>query len=275
MLRCLIADDEAPARKRLERLLAPLVEAKRVEVTAIATDGSEALERLAQGDIDLAFLDVQMPGASGIDVLDRVAPEHRPAVVFTTAYDEYAVRAFEANAVDYLLKPFSEDRLEEAVARVEARAQDDDTPPDGDPRLARLLDYLDEHDTPALLAPQTKTRPRFISVPYRDRQLIIRVDDVVTAEVHDGITRLYALEHDGHGRPHLKQHLVSHTLDSLEEQLDGERFVRVHRSALICLDHLREMVPWFSGRYKLLMVAGHEVLASRERSRMLRERFIS
>ncbi len=274
MLRCLIADDEAPARKRLERLLSPLADEGRVQITALVADGSEALERLAKGDIDLAFLDVQMPGASGIDVLDRVAPEHRPAVVFTTAYDEYAVRAFEANAVDYLLKPFSEDRLEEAVARVEARMQNDDTPQDGDPRLARLLDYLDEHDTPALTA-RPKAHPRHISVPYRDRHLIVSVDDVVTAEVQDGITRLYALEKDNQGRPHLKQHLVSHTLDSLEEQFDADRFVRVHRSALIQLDHLREMVPWFSGRYKLLMVTGHEVLASRERSRMLRDRFIT
>jgi two-component system LytT family response regulator len=274
MLRCLIADDEAPARKRLERLLAPLVDDDRVEIVGQASDGQEAIEAINAGGIDLAFLDVQMPGATGLDVLDRADPAHRPAVVFTTAYDEYAVQAFEANAVDYLLKPFSEERLEEAVARVERRLASGDVPSDGDPRLARLLDYVDG-DGDGAPAQRTSARARYLSVPYRDRLLVVPVADVVTAEVQDGITRLFTRETDSHGRVTLKQHLVSHTLDALEAEFDPEAFVRVHRSALVHLAYLREMVPWFSGRYKLIMETGHEVLASRERARALKERFIS
>lgn len=276
MLRCLIADDEAPARKRLERLLAPLVDDERVAVAAQAADGQEALEAINAGGIDLAFLDVQMPGATGLDVLDRADPACRPAVVFTTAYDEYAVQAFEANAVDYLLKPFSEERLKEAVARVEQRVASGALPDDGDPRLARLLDYVDgDGDEAGAETAPASTRPRYLSVPYRDRLLILPVADIVTAEVQDGITRLFAREVDAGGRVTLKQHLVSHTLDALEAEFDPQAFVRVHRSALVHLAYLREMVPWFSGRYKLIMETGHEVLASRERARSLKERFIS
>ena len=274
-LRVLIVDDEAPARSRLRRLLDGLVDAGRVGSVTEAADGVEALERLAEDQpFDLAFLDVRMPEVDGFDVVERVDPARRPDVVFTTAYDEYALRAFRANAVDYLLKPINAERLEEAVARVEDRHGDRDA---RDERIAALLDTLDDQAA----APPSDGPPieRF-TVQGPDRLVVIAAADVVAAEVSDGITSLYVRQDardpdDGRRSPGgaaLSRHIVGFTLDALESRLDPGRFVRVHRSALVNLTFVREMVPWFSGRYKIVLDGGHEVTASRTRSRELRDR---
>jgi two-component system LytT family response regulator len=274
MLRTLLVDDEAPARQRLGRLLEPLVEQGRVAVVGEAADGVEALHLLEEEPVDLLFLDIQMPELGGFDVLDRIPPHNRPAVVFTTAYDQYALRAFEANAVDYLLKPVEAARLEEAVRRVEARR-------DGDggarhamqERLAELLEYLDRQSFEATPRPPERPEPiRQVSVPGKDRLLVIPVEDLLAAEVQDGITRLFVLTHPAGGPPTLARHIVSYTLDALEQRLDPDAFMRVHRSALVQLRHIREMIAWFSGRYKLVLTGGYEVVASRARSKELRDR---
>ena len=261
MLNVLIADDEVPARSRLRRLLDPLVEAKRIGTIDEAEDGVDALEQLSAGEHDLAFLDVRMPGLDGFDVIDRLAPEARPAIVFTTAYDEYAIRAFEANAVDYLLKPIEAERLTEAVGRAERRTDDE-----GD-RLAHLLETLDGDAS----GPTTRQAEplRQLSVPARDRLLVVSAESILAAEVQDGITNLYVRER---GDSTTNRHIVPFTLDALEGRLDARDFMRVHRSALVQVSRIREMIPWFSGRYKLLLEGGHEVVASRTRSRELKER---
>ena len=265
-LRILIVDDEAPARSRLAALLretdGPVGEVSQAE------DGVDALERMASAEtpFDLVFLDVRMPELDGFDVLDRLDPAHRPAVVFTTAYDEYAVRAFEANAVDYLLKPIEPARLADAVRRAADRtAPDDDARAD---RLAALLDALDEPSTSR--PPRTEPPLRQFTVQGTDRLAVIQVDALVSAEVSDGITNLYVLP-DG-GGAELQRHIVAFTLDTLDARLDPDRFMRVHRGALIAIDHVRALVPWFSGRYKVELTGGHEVTASRARSRELRDR---
>ncbi|MEL6616258.1 MAG: response regulator, partial [Bacteroidota bacterium] len=176
MLRVLIVDDEAPARSRLRRLLDPLSD--RLERIDEASDGVEALDVLSNGEHDLAFLDVRMPGLDGFDVLDRLAPEARPAIVFTTAYDEYAIQAFRANAVDYLLKPVEAERLEEAVGRAERRAEDEGE------RLAHLLETLDADASGA--AEPAEEPIRQLSVPARDRLLVISAESILCAEVNDG-----------------------------------------------------------------------------------------
>ncbi len=262
-LRVLIVDDEAPARSRLRRLLDPLVESDQVGEIEEAADGVEAVERLSAEAFDLAFLDVRMPGLDGFGVIEAVPPGHRPAVVFTTAYDEYAVRAFEANATDYLLKPINAERLAEAVGRADARRQRGDSDEDG---LADLLDALDDEAAPAE-RPAGAPVERF-TVQGRDRLVVVDAEDVVAAEVSDGITSLYVREAGGR----LQRHLVGFTLDALEGRLDPDQFMRVHRNALVNLGAIREMVPWFSGRYKLMLDGGHEVTASRARSRDLRDR---
>ena len=276
MLNTLIVDDEAPARSRLTRLLQPFVEDERVEIIGEAADGVEALETLKEEHVDLLLLDIQMPGLGGFDVLDRLPPERRPVVVFTTAHDAYALRAFEASAVDYLLKPIREDRLAAAVERAEklsesARSASDD-------RLGELLEYLDRQ---AVSKPEPSAQADYLkqlSIPGNDRLTIVSVDQLLAAEIEEGITRLYVLhepEPTAPGQPgklQVGRHIVSHTLDALEQRLDPERFMRVHRSSIVQLDHIREMIQWFSGRYKLVLTGGHEVIASRSRSKELRDR---
>ena len=266
-LRVLIVDDEAPARSRLRRLLDGFVEDGRVGEVVEAGDGVEALDRLAEGErpFDLAFLDVRMPEVDGFDVVERVAPGRRPDVVFTTAYDEYALRAFRANATDYLLKPVEAERLGEAVARVEDRRGDAE---ERDERLAALLDTLDEQAS-AESAPAAGPPIERFTIQGRDRLVVVAVEDVIAAEVADGITSLYVRQPSGAG---VGRHIVGFTLDALEGRLDPARFMRVHRSALVNLACVREMVPWFSGRYKIVLTGGHEVTGSRTRSRELRDR---
>ncbi len=269
MLHALIVDDEAPARRRLARLLKPLETAGRLHVVGEAADGPEALAALDRQAVDLLFLDIQMPEMDGFAVLERLDPARRPHVVFTTAYDQYALRAFEANAVDYLLKPIARERLEEAVGRVERRQG---APGVRDERIDRLLAWL---DTRAETPPAAEAPLRQLSIPYRDRILLVPVEDIVAIEIHEGITRVYVLdEPSGAGRPRLRQHVVGYTLDQLEAHLHPDAFIRVHRSAIVQYSHIRELIPWFSGRYKLLLTGGHEVIASRERSRALKERLM-
>lgn len=269
MLKTLIVDDEAPARARLRRLLRPFEKAGRLEIVAEAADGDEALERLLEGGIDLLLLDIQMPGPSGFDVLDRLPPERRPVVVFTTAHDAYALQAFEASAVDYLLKPIEGERLAAALERAERMAGAER--PAHEERLGELLEYLDRQ---ALRPPPEARREDFlrrVSIPAADRHHIVPVERLVSAEIEEGITRLYIL-HEAAGAPRLSRHIVPHTLEGLERRLDPEAFLRVHRSALVQIAHIREVIPWFSGRFKLVLSGGHEVIASRARSRELRER---
>lgn len=277
-LKTLVVDDELPARQRLRKLLQPMIDQGRIQIVAEAGDGVEALEYLRSPGIDLLFLDIQMPELNGFDVLERLPPEHRPAVVFTTAFDAYALRAFEANAVDYLLKPITAERLAESVGRAERTQRTPDTRHLDNARLTRLLDWIEAHtETPEPPpAPPEREYLRQLSVPHRDRILIIPVSRLVSAEINEGITRLYVLEEEaGTGRGmRVRQHAVGYTLDQLEASLDPAAFMRVHRSAIVQLGQIQEMIPWFSGRFKLVLAGGHEVIASRERSRQLKDQML-
>lgn len=280
MLRILIVDDEPLARARLRKLLQPLAAAGTVALVGEAGDGVEALEQLQRQAVDLVLLDIQMPGLDGFDVIERIPPNCHPAIVFTTAYDQYALRAFEANALDYLLKPVTQERLNHAIARVERLRQAPEMRRTIEEQLARLLDWLDADATPPRPAkPATTTATaeymRQISIPVRDRVLVIPVERLVSAEVVDGITRVYVLEDPLPGqKPRLKPHIVQYALDQLDASLDPNQFLRVHRAALIQFNHIQELVPWFSGRYKLILTGDHEVIASRERSKLLKDRLL-
>ena len=275
MLRVLIVDDEQPARRRLRKLLQPQAEAGRLKVVDEAEDGQAALDILEKEPVDLIFLDIRMPELDGFAVLERIPPERHPVVVFTTAYDDYALRAFEANAVDYLLKPIDRERLDEALTRAERLRQTPETRQVNDERLGKLLDWVEAQA--AAQRPKPLEEPTSyleqISIPYRDRILIVSVDRLVSAEINEGITRLFVLTQDDAGpRPRLRQHVVNYTLEQRESSLHPDVFMRVHRSAIVRLKAIREMIPWFSGRYKLILEGDHEVIASRERSRLLKDR---
>lgn len=272
-LNALIVDDEPPARKRLKKLLQPLQSDGDIRLLGEAADGVEALEKLEELDIDLVFLDIQMPELNGFEVLERLRPDDRPTVVFTTAYDAYALRAFDANAIDYLLKPISKERLTEAVGRAHRLHHGSAGSTVSGEKLDRLLDWLETHqeagrsDAPA----EPKEYIRQLSVPYRDRILLIPVDRVISAEINEGITRIFVMEDDKTRKSRTRQHVVNYTLDQLEANLPPDRFMRVHRSAIVQIDQIQELIPWFSGRYKLILPDDHEVIASRERSKQLKD----
>ena len=271
-LRTLLVDDEAPARKRLQKLLQPFIEEERIEMVGEAADGVEALRILEVEEVDLLFLDVQMPELSGFDVLDRLPPGNRPAVVFVTAFDEYAVEAFQANAADYLLKPIEEGRIAESIARIEERFSDSDDRTSTEDRLAELLEYLDRQSMGESAPSVKQDYIQQISIPGKDRMIIVPVSDLLSAEVQDGITRLYTLARSPGHPPKVSRHIVSYTLEALVHRLDPEAFMRVHRSAIVQVQYIREMISWFSGRYKLVLQGGHEVISSRARSKELRDR---
>ncbi|MFT7553615.1 MAG: two-component system LytT family response regulator [Rhodothermales bacterium] len=272
MLRVFIVDDEAPARTRLAKLLAPMVKAGRVEIVGQAADGVEAVETLSTTQADLVFLDIRMPGLDGFDVLEKLPPDSRPTVAFTTAYDEYALRAFEANAVDYVLKPVTSERLEETIRRAEKLSATPSGKQVDEERLGRLLDWMDAQAGDGAPKGNESTYVKQLSIPYRDRILVTPVERIISIEISEGITRLYVLEETDGPRPKLRQHIVGYTLDQLSTMLHPESFMRVHRSAIVQFTHIKELIPWFSGRYKLVLSGAHEVIASRERSKLLKER---
>lgn len=281
MLKALIVDDEAPARKRMAKLLAPMEKDGRISIEDEAEDGFEALDALENKRYDVVFLDVQMPEMTGFDVLERVPEEDRPIVIFATAHDEYAVKAFEANAIDYLLKPIDRARLERAVARAERLVGKPAEKADDDERFNELLEWLDEQvDYKGRSEKENGDGERDrdgdylkqLSVPYRDRLIIVPVSMIVAAEVRDGITRLVVLDEKPGVGSKTTEYIVNYTLEQLESNLDPDDFMRVHRSSIVQLDAIKEMINWFSGRYKLILAGGHEVISSRERSKLLRRR---
>lgn len=284
MMNVLIVDDEAPARQRMRRLLQPMLDEERVAVAGEAADAVEALELMEREPVDLLLLDIRMPEMSGFDLLGRLDPEDRPEVVFTTAYDRYALRAFEANAIDYLLKPISQERLAESVARAERILDRPARQQVSSERLGKLLDWVDAQQNEvretgtrkaeASLPRDADGYARQIPVSHRNRIRLVPTEQIVAVEINEGITRLFTEQQDQNSPQGLRQHVVDYTLDTLEANLDPAVFARVHRSAIVKLDCIREMVPWQSGRYKLILSHDHEVIASRDRSRQLRERLM-
>ena len=234
-LRAIVVDDEPLARDTVRLLLErdPDVE---VAGEASGADAVPMIERLSP---DILFLDVQMPEVDGFDVLAAVGAEAVPAIVFVTAYDEYAVRAFDVHAIDYLLKPFDDERFARAVARAKDRVLSG--LPDG--RLAALLRQRSPH-------------LRRILVRKRDRVLVVDAGDVDWIEAAD----YYASLHVGDAT-----HLVRESLAELEQRLDPEQFVRVHRGAIVNVARVREIHPMFHGDGALVLASGARVKLSRAR----------
>jgi two-component system LytT family response regulator len=243
-MRVLIVDDEALARDRLRRLLA---QAGDVEIVGEAADGLEALQMIETLVPDLVLLDIQMPGLDGFGVVEAL--EDPPQIVFVTAYDEHAIRAFEVNALDYLLKPFSRVRLQKAIRRAQAAVAGEH---DLSAQLRPLL---------ANLAAQGRTMVR-LAVRDRERIRVLDVDEVDWIGIQDE----RAVVHVGD-----REYPIRRTLAELEARLDPARFFRAHRSAIVNLDRVKEVIPWFKGSHKLRLTTGAEVELSRAQARALRE----
>jgi two-component system LytT family response regulator len=237
-LRVLIVDDEAPARRRLARLLAAVPD---VALAGEAEGGHEAVERIRALAPDLVLLDVQMPGLDGFGVVDAVGPSAMPAVVFVTAYDAHALRAFEVRALDYLLKPVAPERLREAVDRARPRAA-----------ARRIADAVDADDAP-VGAPAAPPLRHLLVHDARGAQLL-PVDDVELARAE----RNYVALHTARG-----VFRVRGTIGTLAARLDAARFLRVNRSDVVRLDAIRELQPWSHGDYRIVLRDGTALLWSR------------
>lgn len=242
-LRTLIVDDEYPAREELRYLLRSFPE---VEVVGEAAEAQEALELIKNIDYDLCFLDIKMPGPSGIDLVGELARvPHRPAVIFITAYPDFAVKAFDLDAVDYLLKPFDEARLGRALQRL----------------LERGPETFGSAHVP-VSEPERLPGIDKIPVPYHDRTVLLDVDEIVYATA----TRGYSYLMTAQGR-----HLVSYSLTKLERRLGGRNFFRTHRGYLINLNRAQAIEPDFKGTLQVLMDDGEtSVPVSRRQARALK-----
>lgn len=241
-LRTLVVDDERLARTELRRLLEPH---EPVQVVGEAANADEAESAIRTHDPDLLFLDVQMPGDSGFDLLERL--DAVPYVVFVTAYDEYAIRAFEVNALDYLVKPVEPERLRAAVETVQERSE-------GVAPSALAAD--DEEGDPVLTADDR------VFVKDGDRCWFVKLADVRMFEAAGNYTRLY-FEHE--------EPLIHRSLSYLEDRLDPDQFFRASRQHILNLDWVDDVTPWSKGKLKVTLEDGTEIELSRRRSRAFRE----
>jgi two-component system LytT family response regulator len=246
VIRVVVADDEPLARERIRTLLAAHSD---VELVAECGDGEDTIRELAARRPDLVFLDVQMPELDGFGVLAAFPADQRPYVVFVTAFDEHAVRAFEVNAVDYLLKPVEPRRFEAALARVRERI----TGPHAD-RDAALEAVLDE---------LRRARGHASRLVVRDgsRVSFVRAEEIDWIDAAGNYARL----HVGGN-----VHLLREALKTLEARLDPDRFLRVHRSAIINLERIASVEPYFHGEYILTLRDGTRLTSSRTHSARLR-----
>jgi len=238
-IRAMVVDDEPLARKRLMSLLA--VEPQ-IEVVGEADGGTSAVKQIGSLKPDLVFLDVQMPGLDGFGVLRAIAAKHLPLVVFVTAYDEHAIRAFDVNAVDYVLKPVVAERFHEAVRRAVDRLA-----PSNADALSRQMSSLLER-LPSASAPDR------LAVRSGERIVFVRIDDIDWIDVEGDYARLHA------GK---ERHLLRETLTELERRLPPSRFIRIHRSFIVQSDRIQSVQPWFKGDYVIVLRDGTRLQSGR------------
>lgn len=250
----LIVDDEKPARDELAFLLEGFTD---IAVVGEASNGVEAFNFIKSKSPDLVFLDVQMPGLDGFGLLRKLVEKRVPLpyVIFATAFDQYAVQAFEVNAVDYLLKPFDKLRLEKAVDRARSIME---TPEASAGRIETLLNQLGSPPPAA---------PAKLMLKNQQRLIVIDKEDMVYASIEDGVITIFTRDSEGTSS--------YRTLEELQATLDPNRFWRAHRSYLVNINHIKEVLPWFKSTYQLQMSdkRASEIPVSRNQTRRLRELF--
>jgi two-component system, LytTR family, response regulator LytT len=252
----IIIDDERPARDELAFLLKSLPE---INLVAQGKNGLEALALIKEHEPDLIFLDVEMPGLDGLAVAKKLVERgsRLPQVVFATAYDHYAVKAFEVSAVDYVLKPFDKSRIAKAVQRVKRMVDERVS------QVERLESLVGQLGTSAQRS--QSAQPAKLLVKSQSRMLLIDAEDMIYASIQDGAITVYARTAEG----------VSNyrTVEELMEALDPGVFWRPHRSYLVNINHIKEVVPWFKSSYMLKMddKRASEIPVSRAQTKRLRE----
>jgi two-component system, LytTR family, response regulator len=231
-----LADDEPPARERLRALLE---EHGGVRLLASCEDGLEAVNAIEVGEPDVVFLDIEMPGLTGLEVMETLGVDQAPAVVFVTAHDEHAIRAFDLHAVDYLLKPFDRDRFFRTVDRV----------------ISRIASAAPAGQLASAIAAVRGPYLRRIPIRARGRITIVDVDEIEFLQAEGNYVRIQT--------PGRKLPLIRETLTRLEKKLDPTRFLRVHRSSIIRVGAVKELEALFQGEYSITFHGGGSVRSSR------------
>jgi two-component system LytT family response regulator len=248
-IRTLVVDDEPLARERLTALLAGEPD---IEVVGQCRDGEEAITSIVDRGPDLVFLDVQMPQLNGFEVIDAVGSDRMPLVIFVTAYDQHALRAFEVRALDYLLKPFDRERFSEALQRARKQIERDETGDLG----RRLL---------ALVKDLRKDQPRAdrLVVKSGGRLFFLRADEIDWIEAAGNYVRLHVGQ---------TAHLLRETMNAIEARLDPEKFFRIHRCRIVNMERIQELQPWLNGEYSVLLRTGTRLTLSRGYREKLQDR---
>jgi two-component system LytT family response regulator len=247
-IRALVIDDEPLARDMIREMLESDPD---VEIIAECANGREAVAAIKSLSPDLIFLDIQMPELGGFEVLESLDSGSAPYVIFATAYDQYAVRAFEVHAFDYLLKPFDQERFDVAWQRARKQIELDR----GGQRDQHILELLEE----------LKAGPRYLErlvIKTGGRVFFLNVEDVHCIEAEGNYVRVYDSG---------KHYLLRETISGLEEQLDPKQFLRIHRSAIVKIDKIKELQPWFHGEYRIILTNGKQLTLSRNYRANLQE----
>lgn len=239
-LQAIIVDDESPARRRVRDLLAQEPD---IALAAECCSGREAIDAIKAHQPDLVFLDIQMPGVNGFEVLRTLPSKGLPAVIFTTAYDQHALEAFEVHALDYLLKPFKAARFKAALQRAREHLHNRNGG-DSDARILALLERFQ---------PRRTYKTRFV-VKTAARVVIVKADEIDWIESASN----YALLHVGD-----ETHILRETMRSLEEQLSPEHFVRISRSAIVNIGRIKELQPMMKGEYVVILGNGKQLTMTR------------
>lgn len=239
-IQTIVVDDEPLACKRLVKLLK---EDEEIAVTDVCANGQEAIKHINNKQPDLVFLDIQMPEISGFDVLQNIDQEHAPFIIFVTAYDEYAVKAFEVHALDYLLKPFNKERFFESLNRAKGTIKQEAKVEIND-KIENLLEYLEPSDG-------SLSR---ILVKSSGRYFFLKADDIDWIESAGN----YVCIHSGKNN-----YLIRETMINMEKKLDSDTFFRIHRSTIINVEKVKELEQWFHGDYQVIMYNDEKLTMSR------------
>jgi DNA-binding LytR/AlgR family response regulator len=243
-IKALIIDDEELGREVIREYLESHPE---VEIMAECQDAFQALEAMEKYHPDLLFLDIQMPEVNGFELLEML--EQKPFIIFSTAYDQYALKAFEVNAIDYLLKPFDQERFDSALQRVKKlmRLQQDESE-----KIRNLLRHIQSE----------KKFLKNILVKKAGKILILNVNEVQWIEAEGDYVNLHTAE---------DSYLVLQSLKQLETRLEPDRFVRVHRSSIVNIEAIKEIAPWSKGKWKIILKDGNEIVISRSGAQRLKK----
>lgn len=240
-IKYIIADDEALARDSVRTLLAT---DREMQLIAECRDGKEVVEQLQQQSVDLLWLDIQMPEWNGFEVLEHLPLDAMPYIIFVTAYDEFALRAFEYNTIDYLLKPYSNERFFKALTKAKKAIQLKNASPYQTP-LKELLHYYQNHQN---------YRQR-LSIKMKNRILILETKDILWIQASGSYLEIHTYQ---------QKYLIQESLKNLEQQLDPQKFIRIHRSTMVNLSQIYALEPWFNGEYFVVLKNKKKLKLSRK-----------